>query len=330
MAFIDMITEIRGDVPKLPFPMIRTLINRAWKDVRRNNLWSFQLYDGPQWISPARLTGSGEVTATQGSASVTVDATAAAEINAAATSYSAITDRQFRVAQGTIYNIWGWNGVNTLTLDRVYGETTATLTTNWQILQVYYAAPYQDHRTWVTVRDMQNFLDLFTNKTRAQIDAADPQRSWYYFPTDVVYYQQNQNPNASTYRYHMYELWGLPSSNRNYQLYGIREYPDLSANDDTLPPAIGEDCVTAQARYYAYQWAEANKGEIPRNQGPDFKFLMAQTAADYKRLLREYRRDNREAVNNWFSVRRLGLYGKVFAYYNPFSQTAFPGIGWSG
>lgn len=330
MAYIDMITEVRGAVPKLPFPLTRTLINRAWKDVRRNGLWSFQLYDGPQWISPNVVT-TGLANVTQGQSTVTVNSQAAAAINASAIaqSFSPITKRQFRVAAGTIYNIWGWDGVNTLTLDRLFGEASKN-GTSYQIFQNYYPAPYKDHRTWVTVRDMQNFIDLFTNKTRAQIDAQDPQRSWYYFPTDVVFYQQDQNPNSNTYLFGMYELWGLPQTNRNYQLYGIRLYPDLVANGDTLPPAVGEDCVVAQAKWYAYEWAEANKGTIMRNQGPDFKFLMGSVKADYNRLLREYRRDNRELVNNWFSVRRLGLYGKVFSYYNPFSATAFPGIGWSG
>jgi hypothetical protein len=323
-----MITEIRGDVPKLPFPMVRTLINRAWKDVRRNNLWGFQLYDGPQWISPL-IVSTGLATTVQGSSTVTLDATATAAVNASAisASYSPIIQRQFRIGAGTIYNIWGWNSLGTLTLDRPYGETSGTIVA-YNILQVYYPAPYEDHRTWVTVRDMIDFMNLRTNMTREQIDGIDPQRTWYYMPTAVVYYQQDQNPASSTYRFPMYELWGLPTSARNYQLYGIREYPDLSANDDTLPPAIGEDLVTAQARYYAYQWAEANKGTIPRNQGPDFKFLMSQTAADYKRLLREYRRNDRETVNNWYSVRRLGPYYDSFAsgpYYSTTTGTASVG-----
>lgn len=318
--------EIRGISPKFPFDFSRTLINRAWKDIRRNNLWSFQLYDGPQWIAPTLIT-AGLATVTQGVSTVTVNATAAAAINAGATSYSPITKRQFRVAAGTIYNIWDWDGVSTLTLDRIYGESSQTLG-SYAIFQNYYPAPYEDHWTWISIRNMQNFNDLFTNKTREQLDYMDPQRTQYFPPSDVVFYQQDQNPDSDTYRWALYEMWGIPTYSWNFQLYGIRKYPDLTADDDTLPPAIGEDCVIAQAKKYAYEWCEANKGTILRNQGPDFRFLLKETQDDYNRLLREYRRADRELVNNWFSIRRNQLAGFRLSYYNVFSSTAYPGASW--
>lgn len=325
-----MITEIRGSVPKLPFPLARTLVKRAWKDIRRNNLWGFQLYDGPQWISPV-IVSNGLATTIQGSATVTLDAAATAALNASAlaATYSPITKRQFRIGAGTIYNIWGWDSLGTITLDRAYGEASATLSA-YNILQVYYPAPYEDHLTFVTIRDMQNFMNLRTNMTREQIDGIDPQRTWYCLPTAAVYYQQDQNPSSNTYRFPLYELWGLPTAARNYQLYGIRRGAELSSNTDTLPPAVGEDCVIAQAKIYAYEWAEANKGTIARNQGPDFKFLVGGAKADFKRLLQEYRRQDRETVNNWYSVRRLSPYYNNSTngpYYNAVSATASPGWG---
>lgn len=328
-----MIAEIRGAVPKMPFPLAKKLINRARADAYRQNLWSFLLYDRYQWISPP-LINTGLVTVVQGSDTVTVDATAAAALNAGSASFSLITQRQFRVGAGTIYNIWGWDGTDTITLDRPYGEASAA-DTEYQLYQVYYAAPYKDHLTFISVRDMSNFIDLFLDKTRAQIDASDPQRTWYYFPTDVVFYQHDANPDSATPGYPMYELWGAPQYSLNYQLYGIRSGMvdggmDLVANTDTLPIALGEDCVIEYAKYFAYQWAEANKGSLPRNQGPDFKFLMGAAHAEYQRLYKDYRRRDRETVNNWFSVRRISLYGKFFSYYNSIGGTAYPGVGMGG
>lgn len=333
MAYIDMIAEIRGAVPKMPFALAKKTINRARADAYRQNLWSFLLYDRYQWISPA-LINTGVATTVQGVNMVTVDAAAAAAINAGSATYSLITQRQFRIAAGTIYNIWGWDGVNTLTLDRPYGEASITGAA-YQIYQVYYAAPYKDHLCFTSVRDMQNFIDLFIDKTRAQIDASDPQRTWYYFPTDVVYYQVDNNPASTTYGYNLYELWGAPQYNLNYQLYGIRSGAlggsmDLVNNNDALPIAIGEDCIIEYAKYYAYQWAEANKGSLPRNQGPDYKFLMGAAHAEYQRLYKDYRRRDRETVNNWFAVRRISLYGKYFSYYNSIGGTAYPGVGMGG
>lgn len=327
--FLDMYSEVRGAVPKLPVALARKLIQRAWADVRRKNLWSFQLYDGPQWIAPPQIT-DGTVHVINGSNQVVVSGNAATAIDTINTTYSLITARQFRVAIGTIYNIWGWDsGTQTLTLDRVYGEAT-NIAAEYSIYQVYYPAPYQDHLRFISIRDMQNFIDLFIDKTRAMIDATDPQRSWYYFPTDVVYYQQNQNPNASTYLWPMYELWGAPTYALNYQLYGIRRGPNLTLNTDVLPPAVGEDCVIEKAKWYAYQWAEANKGEMPKNQGADFKFLMGESQNEYTRLFKDYRRQDRETVNNWFAVRRISMYGKYFAYYNSVGGTAYPGASMGG
>jgi hypothetical protein len=327
MPYLEMSQELLGMVPKLPLPLAETLINRAWKDVRRQNIWSFQLYDGPLWVTPALIT-AGTCTPTLGLSTVTVDVAAAAAINAIVPPAPLVTKRQFRVAAGTIYNIWGWDGINTLTLDRAYGEVTPAASA-YQILQVYYAAPYVDHRFFLSVRNMQQFIDLFLNKTRAMIDAMDPQRTWYYFPTDAVYYQQDQNPASGTYRYPLYELWGIPQSTFTYQLYGVREGLDFVNDTDSPPPAIGEDCIVELAKVYAFQWAEAHKGEMVKG-GPDFKFLMGGALAEYRRLYKEYRRIDREKVNNWSFTRRISLYGKVMAYYSSISGTAYPGTALGG
>jgi hypothetical protein len=99
----------------------------------------------------------------------------------------------------------------------------------------------------------------------------------------------------------------------------------LANPTDTLPPQVGEDCVLALARKYAYEWAEANKGDSPRDAGADFRYLIGEAKADYTRLFKSYRRADRETVDSWFSFRRSSLYGKFFANYNSITQTASPG-----
>lgn len=329
MAYLDMIAAVRGSVPKCPFPAAKKFVDNAWRDVRKQNIWSFQLYDRYQWIAPDQVD-SGTATAVQGDDEVVVDVTAAAAIDAASTSYSLITQRQFRIGQGTIYNIWGWDsGTRTLTLDRPYGEVDAT-DEQYTIFQCYYAAPYEDHISWITIRDMQNFINLFTDWNRSQVDASDPQRSWYYFPTHVFFYVNDPNPDSTTYRYPMYELWGAPTYSLNYQLYGRRNGANLSAMTDQLPVVISEETVIALGKYYAYEWAEANKGNLPRNQGSDFKYLMGAANAEYLKWMRDDRRRDREMVNNWYFVRRNSLYGKYFAYFNSIGGTAYPGASMGG
>lgn len=333
MAFIDMYSELTGAVPKLPVDYAKTLINRAWADVRRKNLWSFQLFEA-NWVSPAIVNG-GTVTTTTGANTVVFDATASALITPLATLGPFPTNllqRQFRVGISTIYNIWAYSasgGIVTLTLDRPYTDASGAGQT-YSIFQCYYPAPMLDFLTWINVRDITNFNDLVLDRTRKEIDFRDPQRTIFYLPTHVVGYQQDQNPASTTYTYPMFELWGVPQFVLTYQLYGIRRGTALVNDSDVLPPAVGEDCVMANARMYAYEWAEAMKGNMPRNAGSDFKFLMDAAKAEYDALYKDYRRQDRETVDNWFEVRRhrSWLAGAQDGFYNAIGNTANPGSPW--
>jgi hypothetical protein len=323
MAFINMIRELHGAIPKLPVDYAKTLINRAWRDVRRQNLWSFLLWED-RWVSPPVIS-VGTITVTQGSTAVVADATAAAAITAGSLVPTPISQRQLRVSLSGIYNIWAWDPITlTLTLDQPYAEASG-VAVPYTIFQCYYPAPMQDFLSFVSVRDIVNSIYLFTDKTREAINLRDPQRTWSFFPSDVVYYQQDQNPASPTYGWPMFELWGTPVYQLAYQLYGVRRGVDLVNSGDVLPPAVGEDCVMALARKYAYEWAEANKGDSPRNVGADFRFLIGEAKGDYGRLFKEYRRQDRETVDNFFAIRDRNLYARTVGYYNALLGTAYPG-----
>lgn len=326
MSFQSMAAELRGSMPKMPFPFSKTLINRAYKEIRDRNLWSFQLAEG-QWISPAQIT-AGTATTTQGSNIVQMDSVAAAAINSDGTApYSLLTQRQFRIGAGGVYNIYGWDpSTMQLTLDRMYGELSVT-DASYFIYQVYYPSPTKTFLRFMSVRDMQNFVDLFIATTREELDALDPQRTWYYFPTHVIPYKPDPNPDSATYGRMLHELWGAPQYSLNYQLLYIDKGGDLVNPGDSLPFALGEDVVLAKARCYAYEWAEANKGALERNQGPDYRFLMGASQKEYETLFKNYRREDRETCDNFFVAGRRGLYPQFYAQYNSIGGTASPG-GW--
>lgn len=325
-----MMSELRGSVPKLPFSFTKTLINRAYGTIRNANLWSFQLFESA-WISPPPING-GTVTVTQGDPDITFDADAVTAINAAQASspYSFITTRQFRIGTGGIYNLVAYDGTTgAATLDRMYADSPSGAGQSYTVYQVYYVPPYADFLTWKSVRNPSMFLDLGLDMTRAEVDARDPQRSWYQFPTEVVPFgvdtRGTGTDNASaTLGYPLFELWGQATTPFAYQCYGIRRGPDLSAPSDTLPFAIPEHLVLAKARRYAYEWAEANKEMSPRSQGPDFRFLMGATEEEYKKELTKYRRQDKELVDNWFSTRAVPWGSRMFAYYNSIAQVAGP------
>lgn len=327
MSFISMQTELRGSVPKLPISFAPTLINRAYKSIRLANLWSFNLFES-SWITPP-LINTGTVTTTQGSAAITFDATAVAAINAAflLSTYSLITQRQFRIGVGGIYSIIQYNNITgAATLDRVFGDPGG-VGQSYQVYQLYYPAPFKDFRVWLSVRNPQMFIDLNLNFTRSQVDQMDPQRSWYLFPTHVLPYGIDLRGagtvnQSATYGFPMFELWGQPIQLFTYQCYGVRSGLDLVNPNDTIPFQMREETVIARAKDYAYEWAEANKDMSPRSSGPDFKYLRGATMAEYKELLQKDRQIDKDFVDNWIVSRNLS-YGSVWhSYYNTVSGVA--------
>jgi hypothetical protein len=332
-----MIAELRGQVPKVPLPFCATLINRAWGEIRKNHLWSFNLYES-SWISPPVLT-TGTVTVVQGSDTVQFDATATAAINTwqIQNPYTLVTQCQLRpgnvagIAQ--IYNLIQYDQINgSATLDRIYADPSGT-NVAYQLYQLYYAPPFIDHKQFISVRNMQMFLDLYLDTERNEVDKADPQRSIYQFPTNVIpYLIDNRGAgtvNASaTLGFKLFELWGQPVNPFTYDLYGIRDGEDLVNPTDTLPYAVGEDCVIALSKYYAYQWAESNKDMSPRSAGPDFKFLMGLAMNEYKQLLVMYRRNDKEFVDAFYSRIKQQFLGYMYGSYSAQFGVATTYGGW--
>jgi hypothetical protein len=325
--------ELRGQVPKLPFAFTKTLVNRAWREIRESNLWSFNLIDWA-WITPPPIM-TGTATYTQGSPTVQFDTTAQAAIAAftPANPYALVTQLQFRGGNvagiSGIYNLIAYDsGTGIGTLDKIYADPSGSAS-QYTLFQDYYVPPVKDFLTLISVRNMQMFLYLELNATRGEIDERDPQRSWYEFPTYAVPFEVDQRgvgtANASaTLGYMMFELWGVPITPFTYQCYGLRRGTDLVAPTDTLPYQIGEDLVLARAKYYAYQWAESNKDMSPRSTGPDFKFLMQAANAEYKQYLIRYRRDDREAVTTYMSKHGPEFSSRLFGYYNTIAGVAGP------
>jgi hypothetical protein len=329
VAYQDMRAELRGSVAKLPFAFTGTLINRAWRVVRESTLWSFNCF-GSSWITPPPLIGIGGATTVQGSPAIQFDATATAAINAntLANMYAPPTVYQFRVGVGGIYSIIQYNNLTgAALLDRIFADPSIT-DQAFQMYQLYYPAPYQDFLTWFSVRNPQMFINFNLQTTRSMLDAMDPQRTWYQFPTRAVPFGYDNRgagtPNASsTLGYPLFELWGQPVTPYTYQCYGCRRGVALVNPTDTLPAAIGEDLVLAKAREYAYEWAEANKDMAPRASGPDYRFLMTKTQDEYTKLLTHYRKDDREFISNYFSMVGMGT-GTGVGIYNTIAGVAAP------
>lgn len=322
MAFIDMQTELRGLVPKMPISYSSTLVNRAWKRIRKSHLWSFNIIEFA-WASPL-VVSTGTVTVTQGSAAVTFDANAVAALNASqlATPTSLITQRQLRVGTSGLYNIITYNSVSgAATLDRLWFDVSGS-SVGYQVYQVYYAAPVSDFLVLVSVRNPQMFLDFDLTKTRDWLDRADPQRFQYTWPAFAVPWGRDTRVGSSTLGFQLYELWGQPVQQFTYQCYGLREGVDLVNSTDTLPNPIGEDIVVERAKEWVYAWAEANKGNVPRNSSPDFRFLVGEAKDNYKQMLIDYKRQDKEFLNSFRILNNPTAMARIYGHYSTISSTA--------
>lgn len=206
------------------------------------------------------------------------------------------------------------------TLDRSYQEPTASAA-SYSIFQCYFASPVQDFKGWASIRDMVNYNDLYFTNTREWIDLRDPQRTWYQIPTQVVFYQNDLNPASSMYGWPMFEVWGPPTYVLTYQLYGYRKGLALSSPADEIPSCLGEDCVMAKARKYAYEWSEANPQ--PGLRSANLVTLKRDADLDFTRLYRQYRMQDREMQDAFHTkFRRNRAYPSGVGTYNTITGIA--------
>ncbi len=329
MALIQMAQELTGRVPNLDIDLAVTMIREAWKSVRKLRGWSFQLGQGG-FAAPSKY-GLGTVSVTYGATTVTGDATASAGWATLSQFGSLVTQRQFRIGGGTIYDIIGYDDTDPnaiiLTLDRPFIDYLATTTgLPYIIYQPYYTTPEKEFVRWLAIRDMTNVRWLNVNAdydARRATDMADPQRQIYtppliVLPLGVDTRGQGTSLASSTLGYMRYELYPQPSSQIVYQSWYMWEGPGLENDADELPRPITELLVKSKALVDAYGMAEANKDpQNPRGSGADFRFTSGLYAQIYKDELASCRVNDRESVSMFSAtMSRVGS-PAPFSTWNP-------------
>jgi hypothetical protein len=320
-----MIGEMRGAVPGYSALLARTHLREAWTDIRNMKGWSFQLGNGG--FGTPGLTEAGSVTVTFGANTVLGDAQASAAWATASQAGSLLTQQQFRVIQGTIYNIVAYTApvspslFATITLDRPYYDTIAGADFGYSIYQCYYPVPVQDFIAWESVLDINNAIDLLTGtakKNKDWVDANDPQRQIFSNPGSIIPYGTDMRPNSSTAGWMMYELYPQPQSRYAYQTWYSRRGADLVNPQDTVPFPIPEHLVKMLARVKAYEWLMVKlQSEHPDRNVSAIQFAMGSTLKQATALLKEVRMEDRDRVDMWYSVMsRVQGYGQVTTF-NP-------------
>lgn len=277
MPVANLTAELMGTFPRLPYLHALQLINRAWARVQDIRLWSWQFITDGQIYAPA-LISAGSVSATYQSPNVTVDATAAAAINSAASvppiaSQTLGVGRQIKIGStsgisapnGPNYTITAWDGVNTLTLDKPYGEATQA-NAQYQLYKCFYAPPSYPFTSLSTPdASLIRFVSL-TNKnsgytirgrklhwTQAQLNAIDPQRGGTGDPYIIAPYGRNAAGQIT------FELYPNPVTQATYSVTWYERWPSVSATQDFPQVPYGlVTCVMDMARALCCQWALAN------------------------------------------------------------------------
>lgn len=288
MSWSTMALELSGQTP-CPYLLCLTLVNRAWKDVQREYLWSFLWLDFA--IPTPSQTLAGTVTTTIGSTHVVGDATAAASWLTIPLS-TPITSQQFRIGTGTIYNIIAFDGVNTITLDRLYVDPSHGAGQGYQIYGIYFHAPVKNFVWFDTIRDPITGYALKTCTTRQEADDSDPQRLQFTFPDSVLPYKVDLTA-GSFYGFPMYEMWPAPTTGITYVAEGLLTAlafdNTVPGTSDSVTPPLDEDVVMEKAKEKAYEWCMANPDKLPpAARKVDFSYLMGKTQAEFKRLINQY------------------------------------------
>ena len=281
----DMVAELMGTVPRLSALHAQQIINRSWLRVRDSRLWSFHFVSKAQLFVPDAIT-EGSVNVTFNSTRIQVDPVAAAALDAVALSNPPLAckilgvGRQIRIGSinnisaptGPNYTIVAWDGFSTLTIDRPYGEFSATRA-SYQVFKCFYAPPPAPAclvdappdlvfvRYQVITNANSGYAifgpNLYWNQ--AQLDAIDPQRGGQGDAYIVANYGRNCLGQP------VIELYPNPVKFTTYLASYWTQWPTLKTPDQCLPrmPYELADLVIFGAKQLAADWALANVSTFP-------------------------------------------------------------------
>ena len=288
MAYQDMVAELVGTVPHMSALHASQVLNRAWSRIRDSRLWSFHFVSDAQLYVPNAVpspffpppnTNMGSVSPTFGSNEIKVDAVAAAQLDPLAMATPPLASpvvgvgRQLRVGStnglstptGPNYNIVAWDGVDTLTIDRPYGEWTVERA-QYQVLKTYYAPPAPPPFMNFTADLRFVKYDCFTNRnmgysifgpnlywSQSQLNAIDPQRGGQGDAYIVANYGRNSLGQQ------VVELYPNPVQFTTYSCTYFTRWADLSPTVDLPQVAYElEQLIIFEAKCLASDWALAN------------------------------------------------------------------------
>ena len=315
MAYLDLTNELAGTIPGLSSILSATFVNRAWRAIRDERLWSFLVGTGTV-VCPAQLT-AGTVTVTQFSTTVTFDvaATAALVPFTVLGATPPLTALQFRVNGQSLYRILAITATSPhliVTIDQPFREGSGA-GQRYQVYRAYVQAPVADFLKWSSLDDFQNGYAITKDRlsySRAVFDRRDPQRQ----SQGLAYYLGEYQTDPVT-GLPIWELWPHSVQGQTFVVEFRRQGPTFLLPGDVAPPIIPDTLIMERAQgWHGYPWAQANRGRFPQLGKTDFVELKLSAQKDYMRdLLIAKRQDDEIALQRVYNRGRLGSGGRQLA-----------------
>lgn len=285
------------------FPGIEPLalppfVRRAFLDIRDARKWSFLMVQGQMFV-PGQIT-AGTVTTTQFNNQIIFDATAAPALNAvalAAPPQPVLTQRQFRLTGGPIYNIVAWAmdtpsaGLGTATLDRPFAESSVS-GLSYMVYLPYVPTPRADFVKFLSIADPINDYRIRRRnlyRSTAEIDRRDPNRQAFSIPIWSASHDYATLPSGIVVP--RYEWWPHGVQEINYNVaYQVR---GTYADTDPLPLQVSDATIIARARYYCYQF-QITQPNVPKEMIGALSQAGRTVSAEYADLLQKDKRQDDE------------------------------------
>lgn len=160
-----------------------------------------------------------------------------------ATDEVTLTDAAVGTVTGATIS-WG----STLTLDRLYRETTNTNATG--VVQRLYYQPEEDMARLDHITDnITGYQFAFEIRPPDEIDRIDPQRAAAGLPYALFFHGFDETTGKA-----IYEMWPAPQAERAYTVTYWSRGTDFVEDTDSLPVQIPMELLMLRAQMLGYEW----------------------------------------------------------------------------
>jgi hypothetical protein len=340
MPLDQLAGELIGEYPGLDILVARNHVQKAWQDICDEGLWSWLVAEAP--LAVPQVISAGSVTTTLGVPTVVGDTGASAAWLAVALANPPLASsnlgqgRQFRVGKaGPVYNIVAYDGVSTITLDRIYAEASIAGQT-YQIYRSYYAPPSTDFLRYMSITNIgfaYSITGKFLSFNQEQLNRMDPQRGSQGDAYILSSYKANPTTGAP-----VHELWPAPTNANPYvAIYQRRGgasnplTPTGAAVPVDIPGTLSTSLFMARAKYWTADWAMKNINRHPDLKGvPWLQVRQAEDKQYQQEMIKARRQDMEIFKNTWIIPKGTYLGFPVDAAFIQSHDVSimYSGMGW--